>query len=537
MSGERGPRYLNRRNLLKFSVASLSAGILSKCVSSPTPECADKHKVVSEPSSNSEAFLEPEIVHGIEVYGLKDSIATEDQVLAFYRHFDDKLLYEKCLWDIDLGDKRPLRNEFFPLHERRLEVVVRKSIYDDYASKREAIGGDFVESIKMEVDLLNRWFKQTKPSTAMRAKLRRILVVADDSFQPERNDPFMDQPYWGWGGKFVPNYPIDIDGSWEVAKDPCPASPEELYPLPFEKDDWERADYFEFYHFLINTDKKGNLNAIWPPQTKWFEKDREGSFVFSPEEDSLKGKSGVLLNWGRMHEWGHLLFQTPDEYWFDIKNNSQLPFRFSEFVFATDHRDYNPRISSYTAMLLETKLKRNKDGKEEGFPLDEGPDEVEFKFKDPLGKPMEGRYYIYKNRLGTNGYYKDSFLGRSDEKGTSSEVKILDGSPLLEKRGNDNIYPYPGNWIIRVINEGIEAEVVVPTAAFNMSRWAGVNKATYSIDFTGHEYPDKKKQIMQIVDESDLNEYLKNRSAENDPVYAKMKVDGTSLWFIWHLRH
>ncbi len=68
-----------------------------------------------------------------------------------------------------------------------------------------------------------------------------------------------------------------------------------------------------------------------------------------------------------------------------------------------------------------------------------------------------------------------------------------------------------------------------------MSEVAGVKHANYKIVFTGYENKEKKTQVLELVDESDLENFFKAKEETNNPVYAKMKVDGTPTWYIWTL--
>ncbi|MDP3994569.1 MAG: hypothetical protein Q8P91_01945 [bacterium] len=96
-----------------------------------------------------EKFLRPEVVYGLNVYGLSGKIMTESQILRLYGHLDEKFAVEK---GITVGDKTEQRKELLNPNERYLEVVVRQSAYDSFLDRQEETKVNFVEWIRMHVD-------------------------------------------------------------------------------------------------------------------------------------------------------------------------------------------------------------------------------------------------------------------------------------------------------------------------------------------------------------------------------------------------
>jgi hypothetical protein len=98
--------------------------------------------------------------------------------------------------------------------------------------------------------------------------------------------------------------------------------------------------------------------------------------------------------------------------------------------------------------------------------------------------------------------------------------------------------PDPNLWEIRaIIPNQPPREVFFPMAAFSMSKIAGKDNAEYRIEFTGYDNPNRKTQIVKLVDESDMGQFLLEPSNEDNRPYAKTKVDGTNTWLVWFLEN
>ncbi len=159
--------------------------------------------------------MTPEIIAGVEVYGLKEKITSADIVDRFYSYLDDKSA--KSL-DVRVGDKIRQRQELLSPNERYLEVVVRRSAYDSFVLKQTKTGVGFAEWIKIHVDVMNRCLKKATPPFEMKAVLRRILVIDDNMAK-----------------KFYP-FSIDTDCVWAIADDYRASGGGKFYEIRHEND-------------------------------------------------------------------------------------------------------------------------------------------------------------------------------------------------------------------------------------------------------------------------------------------------------------
>jgi len=443
--------------------------------------------------------LTPEIVDGVEVYGLKEKITSAATVERFYAYLDGQFAGANHVW---IMDKERQRKEVLDPNERYLEVVVRRSAYDSFVQKQAETGVSFPEWIKIHVDVMNRCLKAAKPPVEMKAVLRRILVVED-----EATKEFWDESAYrqgnslgsaldcAWVNRFYP-FSFDTDESWAVA------------------DDYRDSGGGKFWEFR-HEDGKTIIGS--PPGKVPF----DYFYEFSEENDSLSGKNNISFDMGLIHEWSHYLLNLPDEYAQDVHDATQ---RFKDFTFGTESFEA-PSMSPYLAYLMRENIRlkaRNA--------FSDDSRRTENSFRDHSGEVeivvvANSRVEVRRVNLLDGSFYRGKSVSTgADQTSETNSLKL--GDNLF--RGKINC------WLVKNVDSQTTREVFLPAAAFNMSKIAGLESVKYSLAFTGFDDTQKTKQEVKLVDDADINKILDNY--QDSPVYARMKVEGTSTWFVWYLR-
>lgn len=489
---------VSRRDFLKLAAVSVGAGVAVGVGLGEVIKNTDLLR--KEPRA-----LTPEIIAGIEVYGLNEKITSADTVDRFYSYLDDKSAESL---DIRIGDKIKQRQELLSPNERYLEVVVRRSAYDSFILKKAETGVDFAEWIKTHVDVMNKCLKKATPPFEMKAVLRRILVIDDDMTKE-----FWDEDLYRQGGalgtaldlawvnKFYP-FSIDTDCVWAIA------------------DDYRDTGGGNFWEIRHENDR---IIIGLPPEKVSFGQ----YFEFPNENDFLSGKNNLRFDMGLIHEWSHYLLNLPDEYGQDVHDASQ---RFKSFTFGTGSFD-KPEISPYLAQLMQ----ENIDHKDRNiyYPQDNiwkwvssknRPKKVEVTTRSEHQNLVNNFIEVRRVRLVDSSYYGNKSVPKNADQ-VSKDNSLIFGKNLF--RNNSNC------WHVKVINDKITREVFLPIAAFNMSKISGLESAKYDLIFSGYDDVSKTKQEVKLVDESKIDAFIQN---EKDPYYSKMKVEGTNTWFVWFLR-
>lgn len=222
---------------------------------------------------------------------------------------------------------------------------------------------------------------------------------------------------------------------------------------------------------------------------------------------------------GLIHEWSHYLLTLPDEYAQDVHDASQ---RFKSFTFGTGSF-HEPEISPYLSYLTQANINL----KERGL-----TSRVHQSFYD---RPNS---IVINSRLNGFGQVHTEIRrvrldgGLIGQKHVPKDPDEISGN--LSIRLKDNLFIGNSNcWLLSLTNGQAVREVFLPAAAFNMSKISGLNSVRYDLVFSGYDDTTKTQQEVKLIDESDMNEFMKN---EKEPYYAKMKVEGTNTWFVWFLR-
>jgi hypothetical protein len=449
--------------------------------------------------------LTPEIVDGVKVYGLKEKITSADTVEHFYAYLDSQFATANHVW---IMDKVRQRKEVLNPNERYLEVIVRRSAYDSFVQKQAETGVSFPEWIKIHVDVMNRCLKAVKPPVEMKAVLRRILVVED-----EATKGFWDESAYRQGGAMG----SALDSAWL----------NRFYPFSFDTDDsWAIADDYretgggkpwEFRH----ADGKTIIGS--PPGKAQFDR----YYEFPEENDSLSGKNNITFDMGLIHEWSHYLLNLPDEYAQDVHDATQ---RFKDFTFGTESFEA-PEMSPYLAYLMRENLKLNArnaftiDNRKTVNSFRDHPREVEIMTQSQDPSITNCRVEVRRVRLLDSSYYGGKSVPENADQVSETNLIKFDSSLF---QGSSNC------WQIKNVDGQTVREVFLPAAAFNMSKIAGLESVKYTLAFSGFDDTQKTKQEVKLVDDADIGKILDN--SQDSPVYARMKVEGTSTWFVWYLR-
>ena len=477
-----------------------------------TPKPIEPTETSASTPIETPQFLEFKLVHDVKVYGLGEKITSEDQIIKLYGSLDEKFAEEE---GITIGNKVEQRKELLKANERYLEVVVRQSAYDSFIERQQETGVDFVEWIQMHVDAMNRCFENAKPPAEMESVLRRIVVISDDmpkTFSNKLKDVLNEALDMKWMRQFNDKYPIDTDGSWAIAKDYRVDTTKEI----------SQGYFWKVWHEKIGEDEWTVFG--YPPGAKIPDR----TYVFSDRNDSIQDKEGrVWLDWGLIHEWSHRLWQLPDEYNLEVYDNVQ---RFQHFLFETGHF-LEPYFSAYLVSFAKMNIER----KMRNF------------FQEPRCYDFSDRPSEININVTIEGVDVDSIeVRRVRLKGNhpSADEKTFNETPDQESNGNsinldESLFKGNSNcWLIKCELEKYEnsQEIYFPAAALAMSTAADIDIANYNLEFSGYNYEHRKTQIVKLIDQSEIDKFLKNRKNKNDHYYAKMKVDGTDTWLVWFLR-
>jgi hypothetical protein len=510
---------LSRRGLFRVARAVVGGLVLSSFQQYQPPQ-EEKTQIPNAPKEiiqliqiPENPLFKPEVIHGIEVYGLAEPIKKEEQVLDLYSHFDK--LFGDTHGVVVQGDakaKNEQRKEFLPKNERFLEIIVRRSAYDKFLERREETKVDFVEWVQMEVGITSLVFENSIPPTHIRGVLRRVVVADDELVASQwdeeafkRRDIVNNHEAYNydviWRFKMASHYPIDIDQSWAIAYDYRPGGNSEhtsgyLY--------WLRQN--EFMLMLHNENHM---------------------FQFPKQNNFLSGKDNLIFDGGMPHEWIHYWFNGPDVYQFDIKK-SGLPSRFNTFI--VPHNFDEPYISPYLTMRLNYNVKMNYRSHElecqtGGMTIHPEAVQISLKERGILAQDV----YVYSARL-NSGYYEDkSFIAVADNVQKGGRVIFNDW--LF---GEEKTTP-PHVWLLVTYTASGHKELFFPAAAFNMSKLAGLDDVKYEINFTGADDPESKTMVAEIVDDSFLESKIREFETRGNAVYATMRIEGTGTWMVWLL--
>lgn len=517
MFNEQGERSkLSRRNLLKavpFVFANLFLPSRKNLPAFFGDSLAGRNKVDSEENSG---FQE---IEGVEVYGLDRPIADISELEKYWsainNSLEGKIAKESLALDPttqEIPKTIDEKREFLLGPDRKLTAVITQSAWQRF--KETGLGKEgagFIDWIRNHVDLLNREFKTADPSLSPKAGLGRVFVVADDLL-PNK----------------ILNQGLDSDGIFFFNKDYEPLSSSYLFKV-----------------------KKKNSGLAAD-----FGGDRQ--YYLEPAEDSLTGKEKGVFDQGLVHEFMHVLFNLPDEYIFNCQSIVG-PFRFKEFSYNEGSLNKSPSPSIFLRerlRYLSQKKRGENDGGVFGAFLGELPDEIiiSVRKRKPLssggntnwpeaelsGEEAAGLKMCSlmpdPNKLKSenyfwNAYCTDRMIGKGPVPLSADNWQRL-SAPVELKNDSHSYTVHSPAYVVQFEGGG---ELIIPTLVFNISRWLGIEKPSYTIGIIGFDFGDKFKQVVGFVKKEELETFVwENRYRENYP-YAVMEVEGTDYWLVWFL--
>lgn len=482
----------SRRDFLKLSGAGLLFGMAARYINP---------NIDIERGELPSSVISSESVHGVDVFGLQTKIENQDQLdnlgLEFDLDFERRLTREEKalgLWE--------QRESILPRDSRLIEFVVTESAYQRFQDRKAETGVDYVEWIKLHIDLMNRAAKNAKPPTRMKSELSRVIVVSDK---------FKSNPM---------KYTKDIDAMWFNDADYRPDPKVEI----------DSGYFWSFKH-----DSSGQIVLSYPAggDVRW-----KPQITLPKENDSFESApDGVWLDCGLTHELSHQAWNLPDEYTFD---NLNAPFEFKNFAFFTG-AFHEPKLSPYLSRLLNLFIRE----KVRGY------------YTDPRGignaNSMEQKYFhfgmipdqiklhvanvenvsAYKSQVSSSDYYSPKTFVEDDSTRVIAKDEIVVGKSLFSPRETEKGKMFSQLTYFKLKIGEKWKELCIPLAVFNMAKIEGINDMNCEIKFNEVDLTNKTSLQFEMIDDSEIDSYMKIRQERNFPPYATMKVNGLSTWFIW----
>lgn len=488
-------------------------------------------------------ILEPEIIGEIEIYGSRQLITTqdqEDQLFDYLGKLAEQKVIDKAADEassssigqvkLETADEK---REFLLGQEKTLTVIVPKSVWDKFGEGKGVNSLDFPTYVQLHIDLLNREFETVSPQISTKARLTRIIIEEDDFLY--QGTTAEGEPYNHRFGYFLP---VDTDGFYVFSRDYCEA------PLSFLK----KVSKNEFGIFI--------------------ETEGQPRFYLSPGQDSIEDLEGeIIFDQGLCHEFMHILFNLPDEYIFDCHQLGE-PFRFREFHFDTGFLSSSSKPSPFLVERLkylasQTRAQIGGGDVWAGF-LGELPKEISLTVKDRKKTPISPCGNVLDREMGSEisdfqvltlapdpevlqeddpsqteaNYFQRMYKEPRvvAKKISSSEIggwQKLMQPKILEFNGQE----YPSFSPV-YIYQSRDTEIIIPAAAFNISKWVGVDNPSYEIGIIGGIYENHRTQAVEFFEgtRDQIGEIIDENLRPNQKYpYAVMNITGTNYWLIWFL--
>lgn len=500
-NSECGP--ISRRRMLKNTVDMGSLALFGGISLGPRQWVMSKvFRELSKVPNVNEKFLPDEEVDGIEVYGRRSPLNTEEDVRELHDFFNRLFLFNARIGPDSIhGDVKAatnlweMRERLLPEKERLLQVYVKRSLYEKFEKeKKDGTGVSFPTYLKAHMDILNEFHARVYPPTKLRGKISRIIVV-DDSFDDR------------------------IEGR---------KLPYHYYIAPYR------------YHFY---DAPYDVDSL---QTEWWDTRGDtapdGSFQKSSfiRNEKRKGKE-LFIDYGRVHKWEHELFNWPDEY---IENVESVPDAPKLLI---NHAGGTYARTPWFGYCL----RRNEALKIRGYYTDpraigiagqrsdsdnvlkiwgEHPERIQFYFEDEDGKPIKGKIQVSRVKT-RDGVYRAEKWFEECAAATLENGVVMANQLWFEPMRSGYDETFPTNWIFQVsTNDGRNYLLHFPVAAFNMTKLEGHNRANYKIRFYNGslDLSNVKTQVLNMTP-TNYPLYFQDESLK----YASMDVDGTPWHFEW----
>lgn len=488
---------MTRRDFLKKAAMA----VLGYGAGSIIGNILTKSEVVQTP----EVVLTPEIIHEIPVYGLTEPITSFEQVKKFYKSIDETP-------KMSSDEKYLKRKELLDPKERYLEIAVLKSAYDSFSKRKSETGVDFVEWMKMTTDIMNVSFANAKPSSDIRAVLKRVLVIPDNL----ANEVWDKNAFsngdgcnfdFTWLCKTKDLLPLNTDSSWGISLD---------YRVD-TKNNTSNIGYGGA--FWSCTNENNCFSFEFPPGGA----NKERVIKYPIQNNSLMNSSSTWLDCGQSHELLHYLFNLPDEYGFDLHINN-IPK-----LIVTTGSFHEPWVSPYLSLLSKHHIdKKLRDFEREGYGNG-------YSFHD-----IPSNITICSSE---NAEVKDIKVVRispkNDEKNVEETPSAFAVDKMIkvskEKLVSDREYILQLNYLDQNRNH---IGLFVPYMPFTMSKMSGLDNPQFQIiPFGDGVYNCEFEQLMYVLDESDVNTKMEEvRKLYSIKPFAAMKITGTNAWCIWTQR-
>lgn len=485
---------MTRRDMLKKTGAASAAAVLSGGILLDPQRLVTSLVVNGSPTVPNmiENFLPNEEVDGIEIYGTRNPLNTEEDVKKLHGFFNQRFLFA-AYYTPEFNGRKDVKNQsiwearekMLPDKERFLQVYVKRSLYGKFErEKKDGTGLSFPSYLKAHMDTLNKFHEDADPPTQLRGKIGRILVV-DDTFDDRLSIH-----------KEIPgSIPNDMDAIWR---------------------EW--------------WDTRGDISP----------KNGEHEESSKIRIEKIKDKD-VKVDYGRIHEWEHQLFNWPDEY---VENVDKRDFQ-PDFTVSYSGANFGRTPWFGYCLGRNEKLKirgyysdpraigiaaQRADIKESALSIwGERPKDITINFIDNNGKPINGVVSVSRVKTANGNYYGKKWFEKCELIEDCNGTMEASDKWFEPMRGGYDM-TYPTNWIFKINGrDGRRYLLHMPVAAFNMSKLAGKENANYTIKFYGDgKGISEKTQTLTMM--PTLYPLPVQDSADK---YASMDVDGTEFSFEW----
>ena len=483
---------MTRREMLKLSGVAGAAAVVAPDLSID-PKQWLWSKVASGPPAvpnEMEKFLPDEEVDGIEIYGIRNPLNTEEDVKKLHDFFNQRFLFQAYFSPGIVGRRKEspqsiweIREKLMPEKERLLQIYVKHSLYEKFEKeKQDGTGLSFSSYMKTHMDILNRFHEEATPPTKPRGKIGRIIVVDDefdDRVQKHKN---------------IPGIPNDMDAIW--------------------KEWW---------------DTRGDISPKGEHE--------ESSKI---RTDKIEDKD-VKVDYGRIHEWEHQLFNWPDEYVENVDKKDIQPDFIMSYSGATFGR--TPWFGYCLGRNEKLKIRgyytdprsigiagQRADVKDSAVSIwGERPKDITINFVDNNGKSINGVVSVSRVKTANGDYYGKKWFEECDLIEDCKGTLNASDKWFEPMRGGYDM-TYPTNWIFKINGrDGRRFLLHMPVAAFNMSKMVGKENANYTIKFygDGNSISEKTQTLTMVPTPYPLP------AQDSSDKYASMDVDGTDVRFEW----
>ena len=398
------------------------------------------------------------------------------------------------------------REMILPRDTRYVEFVVTESVYNSFLRRKAETGVDYVEWVKLHIDLMNRMAENATPGSGMKTKIARVIVI---------NDGFKTNP--------IPNTK-DIDGSWFNDKD---------YRVNQDKETGQ-GYFWSFEHTA-----SGGLSFSFPAG-EW--NGYKPKVIYPKKDDSFETvRDGVWVDCGLTHELGHQAWNLPDEY---ILGFEDSVFSIRKFIYYSGSL-HEPEMSPYLSSLLKLFVREGIRGyytDPRGIGIARTLGEKFFHYHmipEKITLKSEGitEAIFYSNIYREPDYYLPKEFKEVDRMKKMPSADLVIPRSVFEPQALEKGEMYPLFSVIRIKRNNQWEELFLPVSIFNMAKIAGIDNAICNLQFYDKSFSsDRQSFQFQMIDGTKMNEFMEFRRKNNFLPFATLKIDGLSTWFVWSLQ-